>query len=278
MAKRKPLILLTNDDGVRAAGIKALYKEISEIGNVYIFAPDREQSGTAHSLTLMRPLRVNKVSEREYEIDGTPTDCVMYGILGKLVDRKPDLLISGINMGTNLGDDITYSGTVSAALEGTILGVPSLAVSSVNTEPDSDFRPAAKIARLVAENILDKGLMQDTLLNVNVPDLPYGELKKRLKVTRQGKKRYREKIIHKIDPRGKGYFWIGADGMDWENAEDSDCKAVLDGYVSITPLHLDLTNHSVIDMIKSWEFKPTTRLKGKKQTGQKKKAKRKTTE
>jgi 5'/3'-nucleotidase len=178
-------------------------------------------------------------------------------------------------MGTNLGDDITYSGTVSAALEGTILGVPSLAISSINTEPDSDYRPAAKIARLVAENILDKGLMPDTLLNVNVPDLPFGELKKHLKITRQGKKRYREKIIHKIDPRGKGYFWIGADGMDWENAEDSDCKAVQDGNVSITPLHLDLTNHSVIDIIKSWSFDSTARLKGKKAAGQKKKIKRK---
>jgi len=247
------IALLTNDDGVEARGLKALKKEISKIARVWVVAPDREQSGTSHSLTLSRPLRLNKVEEKVYSIDGTPTDAVMIAF-HKVLRRKPDILISGINSGPNLGDDVTYSGTVAAAIEGTILGIPSMAVSLTDSTFEK-FEYGAKFIRKLADYVLKKGLPADTFLNVNIP--PYksaeGGLNK-FKITRLGKRVYKDVIVEKIDPRGKKYFWIAGQAIVSEGGKDSDFSAIEKGYISITPLHLDWTNYKTIEEMKGWRI------------------------
>jgi 5'-nucleotidase len=214
-----------------------------------VVAPDREQSAASHSLSLYRPLRVENIEPRHYAVDGTPTDCVNLAINGILPGR-PTLVVSGINHGANLGDDITYSGTVSAAMEGTLLNVPSIAISLVardgdNTAQDADFGPAAAFAARLARAVLERGLPADTLLNVNVPALPPGEMRGWV-VTRQGKRRYGDAIVESVDPRGKKYYWIGGDSLGFVAAEGTDVTAVASGFISITPLHLDLTNYASI--------------------------------
>ncbi len=247
------LALLTNDDGIEAKGLKALIKEISKIAQVWVVAPDREQSATSHSLTLTRPLRLNKITDKIYSIDGTPTDAVMIAF-HKVLKKKPDILISGINSGPNLGDDVTYSGTVAAAIEGTILGIPSIAVSITDSDFDKFDNPA-KFVKKLAKYVLKNGLPQDTFLNVNIP--PHksaaGGLNK-FKITRLGRRVYKDVVVEKIDPRGKKYFWIAGQAIVSEGGKDSDFLAIDKGYISITPLHLDWTNYKTIEEMKGWRI------------------------
>ncbi len=245
------LALLTNDDGVSARGLLALKKELSKIGQVWVVAPDREQSAISHSLTLQHPLRINRVADRFYSVDGTPTDAVMLAVHA-ILKRKPDILISGINHGPNMGDDVSYSGTVAAAMEGTILNIPSIAVSNVNWNA-KHFGTAAKFVRKLAKFVLKSGLPRYTFLNVNVPDRSAAIT--RFKITRLGKRVYSDVVIEKIDPRGKNYYWIGEQTPIWEKkADDTDFAAIQKGFVSITPLHLDMTDYQAMERIKKWKI------------------------
>jgi 5'-nucleotidase len=228
-------ILITNDDGIFSQGIRLLASSLSAIAEVFVVAPDREQSAMGHALTLSRPLRMQKVEENWYAVDGTPTDCVNLGVLSVLKDHPPDLVCSGINFGLNLGDDVTYSGTVSATFEGTLLGIPSVAFSQEVAEGFS-FDAAAAFARRLVEVLLQEELPRDLLLNVNVPA---GEIQG-VSYTRLGRRVYKQSVIENRDPRGRKYYWI-AGTPQWERASGTDWEAVSTGRISVTPLHLDLT-------------------------------------
>jgi 5'-nucleotidase len=241
------VILVTNDDGMHAQGLAALAAALQPLGEVYMVAPDREQSAVGHALTLHRPLRVDRLGERRFAVNGTPSDCVNLGILG-LLPETPVLVASGVNHGSNLGDDVTYSGTVSAAMEGTLLGVASMAVSQVDADA-GDFDAAARVARLVAARILVEALPAKTLLNVNVPR---GEVRG-IRMTRLGHRVYREKIVQETDPRGRPYYWIGAGPPEWQGDDASDMAAIHAGFASVTPLHLDLTHFGALGRMTEWE-------------------------
>jgi 5'-nucleotidase len=228
-------ILVTNDDGIFSEGIKLLASALSELAEVWVVAPDREQSAMGHALTLSRPLRMQRMDERRYAVDGTPTDCVNLGVLYLLKDTPPDLVCSGINFGLNLGDDVTYSGTVSATFEGTLLGIPSVAFSQEVAEGFS-FEPAASFAGRMIKMLLGQELPKDLLLNVNVPA---GEISG-ISFTKLGRRTYQQSIIENIDPRGRKYYWI-AGTPQWHAATGTDYEAVSTGRISVTPLHLDLT-------------------------------------
>jgi 5'-nucleotidase len=238
------VVVLTNDDGIHAPGLAALEKALAELGDVYVVAPEREQSACGHALTLHRPLRALSMGERRFSVNGTPSDCVNMAVLGFLPET-PVLVVSGINHGANLGDDVTYSGTVSAAMEGTILGVPSIAVSLVD---GGDFEVAGRVARLIAMRVLVGGLPGNTLLNVNVPPRP----PRGIRMTRLGHRVYKEKIVEQTDPRGRSHYWIGGGEARWDDLDGTDMGAVHDGYVSLTPLHLDLTNHRALVQLGEW--------------------------
>jgi 5'/3'-nucleotidase len=242
-----PVILVTNDDGIHAAGLGSLAEVLAPLGEVYVVAPDREQSAVGHALTLHRPLRVDRLGERRFAVNGTPSDCVNLGVLG-LLPEAPVLVVSGINHGSNLGDDVTYSGTVSAAMEGTLLGVSSMAVSQVEGETGG-FEGAGQVAMLVATRVLVEGLPAKTLLNVNVPR---GEVRG-VRMTRLGHRVYREKVVQEVDPRGRPYYWIGAGPPEWREDEASDIAAVHEGFASVTPLHLDLTHFGALGNMSAWE-------------------------
>lgn len=252
MKKPQLIILVSNDDGVRSEGIHALADALRPLGTVYVVAPDRERSAAGHSLTLTHPLRVEKTGERVYAVDGTPTDCVNLAVNGILRGRKIALLASGINKGANMGDDITYSGTVSAAFEGTILGIPSIAVSLVSKN-DFRFDAAADFAARAARRILRHGLPKDTLLNINVPGLDAAEIRG-VRITRQGKRIYGDAIVEKKDPRGRKYYWIGGDASRSEEIPGSDLEAVEKNFISVTPLHLDLTDYAGIRALRRWKW------------------------
>jgi 5'-nucleotidase len=244
------LILVTNDDGIHSLGITSLAERLSEIGSVIVVAPDRERSAAGHSLTLHSPLRAEEIRPGYHAVDGTPTDCVNLGIHGILASR-PDLVVSGINKGGNLGDDITYSGTVSAAMEATLMGVPAFAVS-LERGPfqEENFHTAASFAIKVAEAIVKYGLPPDTFLNVNVPfALPRG-----VRLTRQGKRRYGDVVVEKTDPRGRKYYWLGGGELGFQDLEGTDFHAVHNGFVSVTPLHLDLTNYRSFEALSGWNL------------------------
>lgn len=247
MSAQRPLILVTNDDGVHSPGILALFRAMREIGDAIIVAPDRERSAVSHALTLHRPLKVETVGENIYSVNGTPTDCVALAIQ-KILPRRPHLVASGINKGANLGDDVTYSGTVSAAIEGTILSVPSFAISLAGERP-YHFDAAMPFAIEAARYILESSLPYDTLLNVNVPNLPKGSVKG-IRITKQGKRIYDNAIQEIFSPWGDKHYWIGGGKPYWEQGEDMDIQAVLDGYASVTPIHLDLTNYEALAMLK----------------------------
>ena len=234
-----PRILVTNDDGVRSDGIHALGRALARLGDVTIVAPHIEASAIGHALTLRRPLRVERLQERVYEVDGTPTDCVNVAI-AKILEGPPDLVVSGINKGYNLGDDVTYSGTVAGAMEGALLGIPSVAVSLERTPQPYDFGPAADAAVRVAEGVLRARLPQRTFVNVNVPaGRPRG-----FRLTVQARRNHVTVVDERIDPRGQAYYWIEEGQNDWEPHDRSDYQAVRDGYVSVTPLQPDLTDHA----------------------------------
>jgi 5'-nucleotidase len=232
-----PRILVTNDDGIFSEGIKLLAEALSDVGEVTVVAPDREQSAMGHALTLTRPLRMQKVEGNRFAVDGTPTDCVNLGVLSLFKDDPPDFVASGINFGLNLGDDVTYSGTVSAGFEGTLLGIPSVALSQEVAEGFS-FRRAAAFARELFRILVEKrqSLPNDLLLNVNVPAGPI----QGLSFTRLGRRVYKQSVIEKLDPRGRKYYWIHG-VPQWEKASGTDFEAVSSGRISVTPLHLDLT-------------------------------------
>jgi 5'-nucleotidase len=241
------VILVTNDDGVHAPGLAALASALDELGDVYVVAPDREQSAVGHALTLHRPLRVTTIGERRFSVNGTPSDCVNLAVLGLLPER-PVLVAAGINHGSNLGDDVTYSGTVSAAMEGTLLGVPSMAVSLSDPETGT-LEGAQAVAKLVASRVLVEGLPGKTLLNINVPAGPLAGIR----VTRLGHRVYQEKVVRETDPRGLPYYWIGAGPPVWSEDEASDIAAVHRGMASVTPLHLDLTHHGALQRMAEWD-------------------------
>jgi 5'-nucleotidase len=242
-------ILITNDDGIFSQGIRRLASALSAVADVVVVAPDREQSATGHALTLSRPLRMQKVEESWYAVDGTPTDCVNLGVLALLKDDPPDLVCSGINFGLNLGDDVTYSGTVSATFEGTLLGIPSVAFSQEVGEGFS-FDAAADFARRLVEVLLTEELPRDLLLNVNVPAGPI----QGIRFTRLGRRIYKQSVIEKLDPRGRKYYWI-AGTPQWENASGTDFEAISMGFISVTPLHLDLTYYPGLESVTSLKDK-----------------------
>jgi len=241
----KALILLTNDDGFYSEGIEALSSQLKDLGKIFVVAPDREKSACSLSLTLHRPLRVKKVKKNVYAVDGTPADCV-YLALQKFLPKKPDLLISGINSGPNLGQqDISYSGTVAAAIQGTFLQVPSLAISLLPDEKGQfHFDSASRIAHQAAKRLLKNKLPEGVTLNINIPPPPF----KGIKITKLGQKRYNPEIIEKKDPRQYSYYWIGTGSPKPSGDEESDVVAVGLGFISVTPLHTDLTDFQAIQL------------------------------
>lgn len=241
-------ILLTNDDGIHSDGLHQLELALREIGEVYVVAPVSEMSGASHSLTLSRPLRIRRIDERHWSVDGTPTDCVTMALNQILPpELRPDICASGINYGPNLGDDASYSGTVAGALEATILGVPGLAFSLVATEK-FDFTAAAKIAAVMVHKTLASGLPNGTLLNINVPQ---GEIKG-TRMTKQGLKHARPVIVPQVDPRGKPYYWISEERLGYHPGENTDFEAVEQNFVSVTPMRSDMTDHRALEMMTAW--------------------------
>jgi 5'-nucleotidase len=242
-----PCILVSNDDGIHSAGLAALADALEPLGDVVVVAPDREQSACSHALTLHRPLRIDEVQPRRYAVDGTPTDCVNLAV-NAILPERPVLLVSGINRGANLGDDVTYSGTVSAAMEGTLLAVPSIAMSLIGRGP-YDFSAAAAVAARLAAWVLRHGLPPDTLLNVNVPPDAEGRPPRAMALTRMGRRRYGDAIVENVDPRGRKYYWIAGDEVPFVAEEGTDFHAVQHGLVSVTPIHLDLTNYRTLELL-----------------------------
>ncbi|HSS44560.1 MAG TPA: 5'/3'-nucleotidase SurE [Thermoanaerobaculia bacterium] len=244
MSTTRPAILVTNDDGIFSEGIERLSAALAQVGEVYTVAPDQERSAAGHSLTLDLPLRAKLVGENRWSVDGTPTDCVNWGVLHLMRGKKPRLLFSGINLGLNLGDDVTYSGTVSAAFEGTLIGLPSVAISQ-EIETGFTFDAAADFAVRLGRYLLERPLPPGTLVNVNMPARP----PRGVRVTRLGKRRYGEAVVEKTDPRGRPYYWIGSTPPSGELEEGTDLSAVAEKCVSLTPLHLDLTDYGSMEAL-----------------------------
>lgn len=239
-------ILVTNDDGVRSEGVHALATALTTLGEVFVVAPMAEASAIGHALTLRRPLRIEQISEHWYGVDGTPTDCVNIAV-SEIVPSTPDLLVSGINKGWNLGDDVTYSGTVAGALEGALLGVPSLAVSQPRVSGEFDFTKAARTAVRLGEAVLAQGIPGRTFLNVNMPK----RKARGLRVTVQAKRNHETAVVEARDPRQQPYYWIEEGEMDWEPHDRSDYQAVRDGWISVTPLHPDWTAHAALAAVEA---------------------------
>ena len=249
VSSERPCLLVTNDDGIDAPGLAALASAVAHLGRVIVVAPDRERSAAGHALTLNRPLRVRARGEDRFEVDGTPTDCVHLGVFNLTGGRPPQLVLSGINRGVNLSDDVTYSGTVAAALEGTLLRIPSIAFSA---ERDADGRShytvGAGVASRLALEVLRNGLPQGVLLNVNVPlGTPKG-----IRITRQGSRTYRAAALERLDPSGRPYFWIAAPDTTPADEPDGDHAALREGYVSVTPLHADMTHDPTRGVLAGW--------------------------
>lgn len=247
--QEKPLILVSNDDGVYAEGIGVLAKAMAEIGRVIVVAPDREKSAASHSLTLHRPLRILRVREDVYAVDGTPTDAVTMA-LRFILKESPTLVVSGINHGGNLGDDLHYSGTVAAALEGDLLGIPAIAFS-LTAKENLNFEAAAVYAQKITRMALENGLKVGTVLNVNIPNLPLSQVKG-MAYTVQGKRNYGDVIVESHDPHGRPYYWIGGNDREFEDIPGSDCNAIRSGYVSVTPIKTYLTDAVALEHLKSW--------------------------
>lgn len=242
-------ILVSNDDGYRAPGIRALAEALRAVARVTVVAPERDRSGASNSLTLENPLRIHEAGPATYSVDGTPTDCVHLAITGFL-DPVPDMVISGINAGANMGDDVLYSGTVAAAMEGRNLGRPAIAVSLCSHAP-KHYDTAAQVAVLVQQRLIKDPLPADTILNVNVPDLPMAEIRG-FQATRLGQRHRAEQVIHTHDPRGRPIYWIGPAGLEQDAGPGTDFHAVRRGYVSVTPLQIDLTRYQAIDQVAGW--------------------------
>lgn len=244
-----PLILITNDDGFLSPGIEALAAAMASVGEVWVYAPESEMSAVGHAISLNRPLRVHEVRDRYFHIDGTPADCVLLAIR-ELLPRRPDLVMSGINTGPNLGDDVTYSGTVAGAYEGMLQGIPSVAISN-GSYAATRYDQIAEIGAKIGKHVLDHGLPEHTMLNVNVPELPPEEIKG-YAITRQGIRKYGDDIHRREDPRGRAYYWIGGFRPEQEAHPGTDFEAISQDKVSITPLQRDYTNHPAIPKLQDW--------------------------
>ncbi len=244
-------VLVSNDDGVDAPGILVLARRLSVVGDVTIVAPDRDRSGASNSLTLDQPIRVSRMDDGRYRVAGTPTDCVHLALAG-LLDEEPDIVVSGINNSANLGDDVIYSGTVSAAMEGRFLGLPAIAVSlAAKDHNGQNYDTAAQAALSIMQRLLIDPLPADTILNVNVPDLPWVEIRG-FAVTRLGKRHRSEPCIAQQDPSGRPIYWIGPPGEADDAGPGTDFHAVKDGYISITPIHVDLTRYQALEKVSGW--------------------------
>jgi 5'-nucleotidase len=241
--------LLANDDGYQAKGLRTLARHLSDVAEVIVVAPDRNRSGASNSLTLETPLRVEKVDDNLYYVNGTPTDCVHIAITG-LLDAEPDMLISGINHGANLGDDVLYSGTVAAAMEGRFLGIPSIAVSLVLDE-HGHFDTAGELVCRLVRRSLEEPLPVDTILNVNVPDLP-PEAIKGVRTTRLGFRHKSEPVVKALDPKNRPIYWIGPAGAGQDAGPGTDFHAIANGYVSVSPIKVDLTAHAALGAVEKW--------------------------
>ncbi|MDD8019115.1 MAG: 5'/3'-nucleotidase SurE [Bacteroidota bacterium] len=255
--EKKLSILVSNDDGIFSEGLASLVRELQSIASVVVVAPETQQSAVGHAITVHRPLRVREVEKDGkffgYAVDGTPADCVKLAIR-HLLPQKPNLVISGINHGSNTAISIIYSGTVSAATEGTILGIPSFAISLTSFESNVDFSYAAKFARILASTIIEKGLPKGTLLNVNVPPLPENELQG-VMITKQGKSVWNDEFEARRDPGNRQYFWLKGELVELDVDEDVDQRAILNNKISITPIQFDLTDYKMLDELRKWEIK-----------------------
>lgn len=244
------LILLSNDDGINSEGLRSLMESLNPLGEVVAVAPEREQSASSHALTMHRPLRLRQVGPNLFSVDGTPTDCILLAIHKVLGERRPDLVVSGINKGGNLGDDVLYSGTVSAAMEGARMGIPSFSVSLV-ARKDFRFDVACGFSKELASRILERKPKTPILLNVNVPNTDRDNVKG-VRITRQGKRVYNGVVVEKTDPRGRKYYWIGGEEPGYQQIRESDIEAVMDGWISVTPLRLDLTDEEALISLRQW--------------------------
>ncbi len=245
-------ILCSNDDGILAPGLALLADACRAVGEVTVVAPDREQSGTSHSLTLHRPLRPARRPDGAFQVDGTPTDCVMLA-LETLMPERPDFVFSGVNHGPNMGEDELYSGTVSAAMEGVMLGVPGVAISFAGSDPEMMGTYRDTLVRLIRRITSAEDFPRNTLLNINLPRLPAPEVKG-VRVTRLGSRFFSDSLTRMKDPWGREIMWIGGGTITWTGGEDADHAAVAEGYISITPLHMDLTNYSLIETVRAWRL------------------------
>ncbi|HSM59367.1 MAG TPA: 5'/3'-nucleotidase SurE [Longimicrobiales bacterium] len=250
-------ILCTNDDGYLTTGIRILAAAAGALGSDTVVAPDREQSATSHSLTLHHPLRARRTPDGAWIVDGTPTDCVILAVQ-ELIDGRPDLCVSGVNHGPNMGEDVLYSGTVAAAIEGRFLGLPTMAVSMVPGEGRvRHFETGARVARILVDRLLSEPLHQSTILNVNVPDLPFEDIRG-FEATRLGYRHRAEPVVKSRDPRGRKIYWVGMAGPGQDAGPGTDFHAVANGFVSVTPLQVDLTRHGAIEGLRSWLQGPAT--------------------
>jgi len=245
-------ILCTNDDGFLATGIGVLGRAASALGTVTTVAPDREQSATSHSLTLHHPLRARRTMDGSWVVDGTPTDCVILAV-SELAPQRPDLCVSGVNHGPNMGEDVLYSGTVAAAMEATVIGIPSVAFSYTGDRPEELEGWEGVVRSILSSLVGQRTFPAHTLFNVNLPAVEPADVKG-IKVTSLGRRRYSDSITRAADPMGREYYWIGGGVASWKGGEDSDFHAVADGYVSVTPLHLDLTNYALLEEIRGWSL------------------------
>jgi 5'-nucleotidase len=242
-------ILLSNDDGYLAAGMSALAEALKDLAEIVVVAPERNRSGASNSLTLDRPLQLKKAANGFYFVNGTPTDCVHLAVTGML-DPLPDMIVSGINLGANMGDDTIYSGTVAAATEGFLLGIPAIAIS-LTSPAGKYFETAGRVARELVERFIRQPISQPVLLNVNVPDLPYDQIAG-LEVTRLGKRHKAEPVVKMLSPRNETVYWIGAAGAAQDAGPGTDFHAVERGFVSVTPLQIDLTHNAQLQTIRTW--------------------------
>ncbi|MEJ2692657.1 MAG: 5'/3'-nucleotidase SurE [Candidatus Thiodiazotropha sp.] len=242
-------ILLSNDDGYQAPGLKALADTLSTLADIVVVAPDQDRSGASNSLTLVNPLRARTMENGFIRVDGTPTDCVHLAITG-LLEEEPDLVVSGINAGPNMGDDVLYSGTVAAATEGRFLGLPAIAIS-MNSHAPRHIDTGARVALELVQRLTRSPLTENVILNVNVPDRPFGELRG-FRSTRLGHRHKAEPVVKATDPRGKTIYWVGPAGAEQDAGPGTDFHALREGYVSVTPLQVDLTRHSALGSVEAW--------------------------
>lgn len=252
-------ILISNDDGIYSNGIYELAKKMTKLGKVSVVAPEKEQSAVGHAITIHQPLRCRKIKLYDLDIDawwvsGTPADCIKIGI-ETLITERPDLIVSGINNGENLGTDIIYSGTVSAAIEGSIFNIPAIAVSYAK-HGETDFSIASEVAVSIIGQVLEYATGTNTLLNINIPEIENKNALKGIKITKLGVKKYNNNFEERKDPRGNSYYWLAGELIEDDLGEDTDIYAVRNGFVSITPLHIDLTGYTDIDRLKAWQFIP----------------------